>query len=198
MRKFLTLVVIVVALGACAAPGVPVNNTRVSVAEPERVSVNPDISRIHRVVGIPGHPGDVGIPGHPGDVVAHLTIRRMGLVSFPVRKGVTLAQLALGPGIYRGSPAPGSGNFALAGHDVTPVGPWDHGPFHFIDQLRPGDRASVEYHGHTYRYKFARRFRVTPDHTNVLRSQRFDMTMTTCWPPGSAAYRMVAQWVIVK
>lgn len=134
----------------------------------------------------------------PGDVVAHLTVPRIGMQSYPVRFGIGLDVLAVGPGVYPGAAEPGDGNFSLAGHRVTPVGPWDHGPFRYINTLRHGDRAKVLYKGKTYTYAFVRTLIINPLNTHVLQDHRADMTFTACHPPGSATERIVAQWRLLN
>lgn len=193
MRNIAVAAVVLV-LGACSQASAPRATEHHVQHITIHVSANPDNDGVSENQDDVRIDARVPVSGHHGEIVARLTVARLGVHNFPVRKGVTLDVLANGPGVYHGSPAPGTGNFALAGHDVTPVGPWSHGPFRYLDRLHRGDIARVVYHGHTYRYVFVREFQVRPDHTNMLRSQEFDMTMTSCYPPGSAAFRLIAQW----
>lgn len=145
-----------------------------------------------------------------GAVVAHLTVAKLKLIDYPVRFGITLDILAKGPGLYPGSAAPGDGNFAMAGHRITPVGPfrtcstgeWGtpdcHGPFRYVNLLHEGDTATVVYRGKTYRYAFVRTIIVDPTDVSVLKDGRADMTFTACHPPGFATNRIVAQWDLVS
>jgi len=144
-----------------------------------------------------------------GQIVAYLTIPKLGIYHYPIRFGIELSVLAQGPGLYPGSAAPGQGNFAMAGHRITPVGPWRtcstgqwgtpdcHGPFRYVDTLKSGDIAKVLYQGKVYRYSFVRDIIVNPDDVSVLRDGRADLTMTACKPPGLATSRIVAQWKLI-
>jgi len=146
------------------------------------------------------------IHAYHGEVVAFLTVPGLKLWHYPVRYGITLGILAEGPGLYPGSAAPGEGNFSMAGHRITPVGPfrtcstgeWGtpdcHGPFRYVDRLHPGDIAKVLYQGETYHYTFEGTAIVGPSNTSVLRDGRADMTFTACHPPGYATQRIISQW----
>lgn len=129
-----------------------------------------------------------------GEVVARLTVPRLDMLRYPIRFGIGLDILAVGPALYPGSAAPGEGNFAMAGHRITPVGPWDHGPFRYVDTLQRGDIAKVLYKGDTYVYHFVRNIIIDPSNTNVLSDGRSDMTFTACHPPGFSTERIVSQW----
>ena len=138
------------------------------------------------------------IRGHEsGEVIGNLSIPRLGIKSYPLRFGIGLDVLALGPGVYPGSAPPGHGNFSMAGHRITPVGPWDHGPFRYVDTLHKGDTAVVRFEGETYTYRFVRNIIVSPADTTVLRDGKADMTFTACHPPGYASERIVTQWRLV-
>lgn len=146
----------------------------------------------------------------PGSVVAHLTVRKLDLFDYPVRYGVGLDVLAVGPGLYPGSAEPGEGNFSMAGHRITPVGPfrtcstgeWGtedcHGPFRYVDTLGRGDVARVHFEGQTYVYSFVRTLVIDPDDVSILKDGKADMTFTACHPPGYATERIVAQWKLVR
>ncbi|WP_190156820.1 class E sortase [Streptomyces litmocidini] len=141
-------------------------------------------------------------PGSSG-AFAVLRIPRLGL-TVPVAEGVSKRSvLDKGyVGHYPGTAAPGSvGNFALAGHRNT------HGePFRYIDRLRDGDRISVRTRARTYVYRVDRVLPSTaPRDVGVIRdvprslvrpSYGYDapgayLTLTTCTPEFSSAYRLV-------
>jgi len=145
-----------------------------------------------------------------GDIVGYLTVPKLQLSHYPIRYGIGLDILAQGPALYPGSAAPGEGNFSMAGHRITPVGPfrtcstgqWGtfdcHGPFRYVDTLNPGDVARVQYKGQTYTYHFVRTIIVDPSNISILRDGKADMTFTACHPPGYATQRIVAQWKLVS
>ncbi|MFG2113190.1 class E sortase [Streptomyces sp. NPDC048718] len=105
-------------------------------------------------------------------------------------------------GQYPGSAAPGrTGNLALAGHRNT------HGePFRRLDRLRPGDDVTVRTRQGTYTYRVDRVLaRTSPRDTGVIApvprslthpAAGYDrpgayLTLTTCTPEFSSAYRLV-------
>ena len=145
-----------------------------------------------------------------GDVVARLTVSALDIHRWAIRFGIGLGVLAVGPGLYPGSAAPGEGNFSMAGHRITPVGPFStcstgewgtrdcHGPFRYVDELQRGDIAEVLYEGSMYTYRFVRTIIVDPDDISVLKDGKADLTMTACHPPGSASQRIVAQWKLIE
>lgn len=144
-------------------------------------------------VALSGGRVDIAMPHRT--LVARLSVPRLGLEDFPIRMGTSDDVLADAVGLYPGSEEPGTdGNFATAGHRVTPVaGSW-HGPYYDLDLLRPGDTLSLDFQGTTYRYRFASLTIVGPDDTWVLDDSRADLTMTACHPKGSIAQRIVAWW----
>ncbi|MFF0274740.1 class E sortase [Streptomyces sp. NPDC094447] len=139
----------------------------------------------------------------PSAAFAVLRIPRLGL-TVPVAQGVSKRSvLDKGyVGHYPGTAAPGgTGNFALAGHRNT------HGePFRYIDRLVPGDEVSVRTRARTYVYRVDQVLRQTaPRDVGVVRavprsivkpSYGYDepgayLTLTTCTPEFSSAYRLV-------
>lgn len=128
---------------------------------------------------------------------------RIGLTA-PVARGVSRRSvLDKGyVGHYPGTAAPGrTGNFALAGHRNT------HGePFRHLDRLAEGDEISVRTRDATYTYRVDRILsRTAPRDVGVIRpvprslvkpSYGYDapgayLTLTTCTPEFSSAYRLV-------
>jgi LPXTG-site transpeptidase (sortase) family protein len=104
------------------------------------------------------------------------------------------ARLDRGPIFWPNVGRPGQGTtIAIAGHDVTPVpGFHGHGPFHDINKLRRGDRIHVGWHGsrHAYSVTGHRVIPSTDMHiADLTRHER--LLLTTCWPRGSSAYRLV-------
>ncbi|WP_318209996.1 class E sortase [Streptomyces sp. SJL17-1] len=166
-----------------------------------------------------GADGDVGSPSVPPVVpspppdpatrppdsaaFAVLRIPRLGL-TVPVAHGVSKRSvLDKGyVGHYPGTASPGrTGNFALAGHRNT------HGePFRYINRLAKGDEISVRTRERTYVYRVDQVLRQTaPRDVGVIRavprsivkpSYGYDvpgayLTLTTCTPEFSSAYRLV-------
>ncbi|MFB6835511.1 class E sortase [Streptomyces sp. NPDC056361] len=147
--------------------------------------------------------GSGGGPAAPSAAFAVLRIPRIGLTA-PVAHGVSKrAVLDKGyVGQYRGTAAPGAvGNFALAGHRNT------HGePFRYIDRLGVGDEISVRTRARTYVYRVDQVLRATsPRDVGVIRpvprsivkpsygygAPGAYLTLTTCTPEFSSAYRLV-------
>nr|WP_323748925.1 class E sortase [Streptomyces sp. PR69] len=134
---------------------------------------------------------------------AVLRIPRLGVVA-PVARGVDKrGVLDRGfAGHYPDSAAPGrAGNFAVAGHRNT------HGePFRRIDRLRKGDEVLIETAQGVYVYEVDQTLRqTTPGDVGVIQpvprslvrpSAGYDrpghyLTLTTCTPEFSSAYRLV-------
>lgn len=168
--------------------GVPPVESVAPSAEPDRPTADP----------VPGGPGAAA-----SAAFAVLRIPRLGL-TVPVAHGVSKRSvLDKGyVGHYPGTAAPGrTGNFALAGHRNT------HGePFRYINRLVEGDVVSVRTRGATYTYRVDRILpRTAPRDVGVVRavprsivkpSYGYDapgayLTLTTCTPEFSSAYRLV-------
>ncbi|MFH9722347.1 class E sortase [Streptomyces sp. NPDC017254] len=134
---------------------------------------------------------------------AVLRIPRLGL-TVPVADGVSKRSvLDKGyAGHYPGTAAPGrTGNFALAGHRNT------HGePFRYINRLAKGDVISVRTRDATYTYRVDQILpRTAPRDVGVIRDVPRSLvkpsygygapgaylTLTTCTPEFSSAYRLV-------
>ncbi|MEU2077369.1 class E sortase [Streptomyces sp. NPDC013489] len=157
--------------------------------------------------GATRRPASDAAPGRsdpaPSDAFAVLRIPRLGL-TVPVAQGISKRSvLDKGyVGHYPGTAAPGrTGNFALAGHRNT------HGePFRYINRLAEGDVISVRTRGATYTYRVDQILpRTAPRDVGVVRavprsvvkpSYGYDapgayLTLTTCTPEFSSAYRLV-------
>lgn len=120
-----------------------------------------------------------------------------------VVEGTTPSALRAGAGHYPDTPLPGEvGNVGIAGHRTT------YGrPFNRLDELGPGDVATLEtpLAVHTYRAVGAfdghpNPFVVSPDQSEVLlpRGDQRLLTLTTCHPKGSARQRLVMTFRLVK
>ncbi len=145
----------------------------------------------------------------PSAGFAVLRIPRLGLTA-PVAHGVSKRSvLDRGyVGHYPGTAAPGrTGNFALAGHRNT------HGePFRYLNRLVKGDEISVRTRDATYTYRVDQILpRTAPRDVGVIRavprslvkpSYGYDapgayLTLTTCTPEFSSAYRLVVWATLV-
>lgn len=142
-------------------------------------------------------------PAPDSRAFAILRIPRLG-VTAPVARGISKRSvLDKGyVGHYPGNAGPGlPGNFALAGHRNT------HGePFRYINRLREGDRISVRTRERTYTYRVDQVLPQTaPRDVGVIRAVPRSLvkpsygystagaylTLTTCTPEFSSAYRLV-------
>ncbi|MFI5577336.1 class E sortase [Streptomyces sp. NPDC051822] len=140
---------------------------------------------------------------------AVLRIPRLGLTA-PVAHGVSKRSvLDRGyVGHYPGTAAPGrTGNFALAGHRNT------HGePFRYLNRLVKGDEISVRTRDATYTYRVDQILaRTAPRDVGVIRAVPRSLvkpsygygapgaylTLTTCTPEFSSAYRLVVWATLV-
>ncbi|MEU0405488.1 class E sortase [Streptomyces sp. NPDC006197] len=147
-------------------------------------------------------PSRTASPGS-SDAFAVLRIPRLGL-TVPVAEGVSKRSvLDKGyVGHYPGTAGPGRvGNFALAGHRNT------HGePFRYINRLEGGDRILVRTRARTYVYRVDLVLASTaPRDVGVIRDVPRSivrpsygyaepgayLTLTTCTPEFSSAYRLV-------
>ncbi|MER5306223.1 class E sortase [Streptomyces sp. NPDC002773] len=159
--------------------------------------------------GLPD-PGRSHAPRAPSAAFAVLRIPRIGLTA-PVAHGVSKRSvLDKGyVGHYPGTAAPGrDGNFALAGHRNT------HGePFRYLNRLAKGDEISVRTRDATYTYRVDQILsRTAPRDVGVIRavprslvkpSYGYDapgayLTLTTCTPEFSSAYRLVVWATLVS
>ncbi|MEU9337450.1 class E sortase [Streptomyces sp. NPDC048290] len=141
---------------------------------------------------------------------AILTIPRLDL-RVPVARGVGKAGvLNKGyAGHYPGTQEPGqAGNFAVAGHRNT------HGePFRYVDRLRAGDEVVVETGTAVYVYRVDQTLdRTSPGDVGVVgpvprsavrpgagyREPGYYLTLTTCTPEYSSAYRLIVWGKLVS
>ncbi len=122
-----------------------------------------------------------------GDPVAKIEIPRIGITRTVV-EGITIPQLARGPGHYPSSPLPGQkGNVAIAGHRTT------YGqPFHNIDKLQPGDQILTTTVQGEFVYEVERLEIVKPSAVEILEDQGDNrMTLIACHPKYSLKERII-------
>lgn len=105
-----------------------------------------------------------------------------------VGDGTDPATLRKGPGLYHEGSLPGEGgNVAIAGHRTTYGAPFRH-----VDELKPGDLMIIRKGSVSYIYRFTRMWVVEPtDWSPIAPTEVPSLTLTTCHPPGSAAYRLI-------
>ncbi len=134
-----------------------------------------------------------------GDGLTLLRIPKID-VKVLVVEGTTPAALRAGAGHYPSTPLPGeAGNVAIAGHRTT-----FGRPFNRLDELKPGDVATLETPFAIYTYKAVPAFAghanpwvVTPtDFSVVSQGTGRLLTLTTCHPKGSARQRLVMRFVL--
>ena len=123
----------------------------------------------------------------PGDAIARLKIPRLGS-DVVVVKGSDPADLRKGPGTYDDTPLPGlGGTTAIAGHRTTYLAPFRH-----LDDLRRGDRITVEMPYGTFTYRVQRTRIVSPAAIKVLRDVGYArLVLSACHPLFSAAQRII-------
>ena len=137
--------------------------------------------------------GEIGT----GDALTRLEIPSLD-VDVIVVEGTTPAALRAGAGHYPKTPLPGeAGNVAIAGHRTT------YGrPFNRIDELEKGDRIILTTPIGRHVYKaVGDPWVVTPtDWSPILRYPKNGsfLTLTSCFPEGSASHRIVLRAELVQ
>ena len=122
-----------------------------------------------------------------GDAIGRIKIPRIGL-SHVIIAGTDTQDLRKGPGHYPATPMPGApGTVGIAGHRTT------YGaPFRKVDELRKGDRITVQMPYATITYAVERLRIVAPTATWVVDRRSYDrLVLTACHPLYSAAQRIV-------
>lgn len=116
-----------------------------------------------------------------------LTVPALGR-TFVVRPGPTEENLRAGPAYDPAGGTPGrEGNIVVYGHRNS----YDR-PFDKLGQLRPGDELTVTLGGQQYHYRVEQIRRVLPAEVpSGPLPGRSLLTLVTCDPPGSTAYRLV-------
>jgi sortase A len=115
-----------------------------------------------------------------------------------VVEGTTPAALRAGAGHYPNTPLPGEmGNVAIAGHRTT-----FGRPFNRMDDLKPGDKVimTTPIGKHTYEIT-TRPWVVSPSDWSAVNDYPKGgsfLTLTSCHPEGSAAFRIVVRAELVE
>ncbi|MEA2130079.1 MAG: sortase [Solirubrobacteraceae bacterium] len=124
---------------------------------------------------------------HRGAAVGRIRIPKIG-ANFVVVDGTDTTSLRKGPGIYDEVPFPGApGTTAIAGHRTTYLA-----PFRRIDQLRRGDRITLEMPYARLTYAVESRRIVAPTELSVIKRVGYDrLVLSACHPLYSAAKRIV-------
>ncbi len=138
----------------------------------------------------PGGSASEVLPSVPtGHAIDHLSIPAIGVDKFVV-EGTAEADLAEGPGHYKGTALPGQvGNVGIAGHRTT-----FGAPFFKLGQLKAGDSIYItDLSGHTWLYSVSEApLVVSPTDVAILARTPFaQLTLTTCNPIFSATSRLV-------
>lgn len=138
----------------------------------------------------------------PGDPVGRLLIPRLRLNKVvlegqhkPPSLGIGNDQAYLrdGPTHYGLTPLPGAGRpFAVAGHRTT------YGaPFFSLNKLHRGDVIIVVTPYARLQYTVNKETTVLPSDISVLADRGYDLVLTTCNPPYSAAQRLIV-WATLE
>ena len=134
---------------------------------------------------LPGAPAAAPTRPQAGHAFGRLVVPRLDLSTVAV-EGTDSGDLARGPGHYPSTSMPGSGGVvAIAGHRTT----YGH-PFRHIDDLRPGDRITIEMPYGTYRYVVYAKRIVDVRNWAILGRRTFEkLVLTACHPLYSAEQR---------
>jgi sortase A len=138
----------------------------------------------------------------PGDPVGRLLIPRLGLNEVVLEGQHKPPSLGIGndqayrrdgPTHYGLTPLPGAGQpFAVAGHRTT------YGaPFFSLNKLRRGDVIVVITPYARLQYGVDKETTVLPSDISVLAHRGYDLVLTTCTPPYSAARRLIV-WATLQ
>jgi LPXTG-site transpeptidase (sortase) family protein len=109
--------------------------------------------------------------------------------------------LNLGVLIYPGSVLPGqNGEVILTGH--SSVFPWvktQYGlVFTLLDKLEAGDMVTLIYNHAQYDYRVTSKEILAPDDVKITITSKPVLTLTTCWPIGTAAKRLVVHTELIR
>jgi sortase A len=138
-------------------------------------ALKPAIKRVERRVEV-------------GHAMGRIKVEALDLES-PYVQGADLSSLQKAPGHYVDTNLPGEGGtVGIAGHRTT------YGaPFGDIDDLRRGDKISIEMPYGDFSYAVTRKRIVEPEAVDVLRrGGKERIVLTACHPRFSAARRIVA------
>jgi sortase A len=131
---------------------------------------------------------------HPGDPLGRIKVPRLGLSAILVT-GTDHDSLTKGPGWYTGSYLPGAGQLMyIAGHRTTYLAPFAH-----IDNMRPGDKVTIEVPYGTFVYR-VRNHRIVPsDDVAQLRSHNREViALQACHPRFFASERYIVYAVPMR
>jgi len=138
----------------------------------------------------------------PGRPVGRLEIPRVGLNKIVLEGQHKAPSLGVGndqqylrdgPTHYGLTPLPGAGRpFAVAGHRTT-----FGAPFFKLNLLRPGDVIIVITPYAKLKYTVDKWTTVAPSDISVLADRGYDLVLTTCNPPYSAAQRLIV-WASLR
>ncbi len=123
-----------------------------------------------------------------GDALGRIKIPRTG-TNFVVVEGTDPGDLRKGPGHYADTSVPGlPGTVAIAGHRTTYLA-----PFRRLDELRAGDRLTVELPYGRFTYRFESKHIVSPRAYDFVTRRRgyARLALTACHPLYSARQRIV-------
>ena len=187
IRRSFTALAVVLALGGTALIAYPFVTDlwagRIQVTLRTTLAASEDSYRL----------GEVKV----GNPLTRLEIPAIDLDTIVV-EGTTPAALRAGAGHYPETPLPGEiGNVAIAGHRTT------YGrPFNRLDDLRPGDKVvlTTPIGKHTYEV-VSRPWVVNPNDWTPVEDYPEGgsfVTLTSCHPEGSAAWRIVVRAELVE
>ena len=164
------------------SPSIP---TEFEITKPDAKPAEPD-----RAIDVPK---DSYSP-EPVVQIGRIRIPKLG-VDQKLMHGVTLNNIDHGPSHWPGPPMPGEmGNVVVAGHRVTHTR-----PFRNVDQLQPGDLVELDANGVKATYSMYETFIVPPSGMHIVENTPEPILTTFgCHPPGSARYRIVTRWKLVK
>ena len=133
----------------------------------------------------------------PRDPHADVPVVAIGRIAIPtigldttLYEGIWETVLDVGPGHWPGTADPGGwGNTVIAGHRVT----YGH-QFRELARLVPGDQIIVTTSGGAFTYAVTQSWVVDPSEVWIADQQPGrTLTLFTCHPPGSEAYRYVVR-----
>jgi LPXTG-site transpeptidase (sortase) family protein len=152
-------------------------------------------------------------PAAPGDArpAVELAIPKIGVVAPMVwskseQEKDQLADLAQGVAHFAKTASPGqSGNMIISGHSSNYI--WAKGNFNYIfknlNNLGPGDIVDVkttQQNGKvvTYQYKITEKFTTVPNDARIFGETGAPvLTLSTCWPIGSNARRLILKGELI-
>lgn len=108
-------------------------------------------------------------------------------------KNIYFASLQRGVAQMAGTAKPDKkGNVVIFGHSNY----YENDPgaykqiFKNLDELNPGDEILIHYQDKDYKYAVSKQQIVEPTDTWVIEA-KYDLTLITCWPPGTIEKRLV-------